>query len=296
MLRRKHIVKIGIGIPTDLTAPDDLFSWVKRVDAGPFSTLSVLDRVVYSNTEPLITLATAASISRRVGLMTEVLLSPLRNTTLLAKQIATLDVLSQGRVTLGLGVGGREDDFLVTGADFHRRGKRQEEQIQQMRQIWAGHALHDNVGPIGPRPVQAGGPRILLGGFSAQTMQRVGRCADGLIAALNDAGQINQLFRRVEQAWQAAGRAGKPYLVAQIDIALESPNGGQGRTNLLNYYATLAPVASFKSATLCTTERQLGEAIHTAEQLGADELIFFPWSTHIDQVDRIADLVGSRLA
>jgi alkanesulfonate monooxygenase SsuD/methylene tetrahydromethanopterin reductase-like flavin-dependent oxidoreductase (luciferase family) len=291
-IRRKPIVKIGISFPTDLTSPEDVFAWVKCVDAGPFSTLSILDRVVYSNYEPLITLATAASISTRVGLMTEVLLSPLRTTTILAKEIATLDVLSQGRLTLGLGVGVREDDFLVTGADYKRRGKRQEEQIHQMKQIWAGQAFNDNVGPIGPRPVQAGGPRILLGGFSPQAIQRVGRSADGFITALDDAEQINQTFRSVEQSWQAAGRAGKPYLVAQIDIALESPNGGQGRTNLLNYYATTPPFAHYKSAALRTTEPQIREAIHTVEQLGADEVIFFTWSTNIDQVDRIADLIG----
>ena len=285
-------MKIGISIPTDLTAPDDLFAWVKRVDAGPFSTLSILDRVIYSNTEPLITLATAASISSRVRLMTEVLLSPLRNTTILAKEAASLDVLSKGRLTLGLGVGTREDDFQATGAEYRRRGKLLDEQIHQMRQIWSGQALNDNIGPIGPQPVQTGGPRILLGGFSPQAIQRVGRSADGFITALDNAEMINQTFRSVEQAWQTAGRTGKPHLVAQIDIALESPNGGQGRTNLLNYYAAMPPYDQYKSAALRTTEQQLREAINMVEQLGADEVIFFTWSTNIDQVDRIADLIG----
>lgn len=285
-------MKIGISIPTDLTASDDLFTWVKRVDAGPFSTLSILDRVVYSNDEPLITLAAAASISTRVRLMTEVLLAPLRNTTILAKEAATLDTLSQGRLTPGLGIGGREDDFLATGAAYKRRGKHLDEQLHQMRQIWAGQTLHDHMGPIGPRPVQHDGPRILLGGFSPQAIQRAGRSADGFITAVDNAELINQTFRSVEQAWQAAGRAGKPYLVAQIDIALEAPNGGQGRTNLLHYYAAMPPLDRYKSAALRTTELQLREAIHMVEQLGADELIFFTWSTNIDQVDLIADLIG----
>lgn len=285
-------MKIGISIPADLTAPDDLFAWVKRVDAGPFSTLSILDRVVYPNYEPLITLATAASISTRVGLMTEVLLAPLRNTTMLAKEAATLDALSQGRLTLGLGVGIREDDFLATGAEIKRRGKRFDEQISQMRQIWSGRALNDTVGAIGPQPAQTGGPRILLGGFSPQAIQRVGRCADGFITAMDDAEHINQTFRAVEQSWQAAGRAGKPYLVAQIDISLESSGGGRGRTSLLNYYATMPPYDQYKAAALRTTGQQLRDAIHTVEQFGADELIFFTWSTNIDQVDRIADLIS----
>ena len=115
-------MKIGISIPPHLYEPEHLFEWVRRVDAGPFSTLSVLDRVVYANYEPLITLAAAAALSTRVRLMTEILLAPLRTTTILAKESATLDALSRGRLTLGLGVGVREDDFLATEADYKRRG------------------------------------------------------------------------------------------------------------------------------------------------------------------------------
>jgi alkanesulfonate monooxygenase SsuD/methylene tetrahydromethanopterin reductase-like flavin-dependent oxidoreductase (luciferase family) len=99
-------MKIGISIPPHMYEPEHVFEWVRRVDAGPFSTLSILDRVVYANYEPLITLAAAAALSTRVRLMTEILLSPLRNTTILAKESATLDALSRGRLTLGLGVGG----------------------------------------------------------------------------------------------------------------------------------------------------------------------------------------------
>ena len=174
-------MKIGISIPPHLHDPEDLFEWVRRVDTGPFSTLSILDRVVYANYEPLITLATAAALSTRVRLMTEILLAPLRNTTILAKESATLDVLSRGRLTLGLGVGEREDDFLATQADYTRRGYRLEEQITQMRSIWAGNALAANMGPIGPAPVQANGPEILLGGFRPRAIQRVRHPADGFI-------------------------------------------------------------------------------------------------------------------
>jgi alkanesulfonate monooxygenase SsuD/methylene tetrahydromethanopterin reductase-like flavin-dependent oxidoreductase (luciferase family) len=285
-------LKIGISIPADLTAADDLFAWVRRVDAGPFSTLSVLDRIVYSNAEPLITLAAAAAISTRVGLMTEVLLAPLRNTTILAKEAASLDALSKGRLTLGLGIGGRQDDFLATGAELRRRGKYIEEQLRQMRLIWSGQALSDQVGPIGPRPVQMGGPKILLGGFSPQAIERASHYADGFITARDDAEHINQVFRSVERAWQVAGRADKPYLVAQIDIALEAPDGGQGRKNLLNYYAFTPPFGQSKAAVLRTTEQQIREAIAMVEQLGADEVIFFTWSTNMSQLDRLADLIG----
>src|SRR5271165_1228555 len=106
-------MKVGISIPPHISSSEHLFDWVRRVDAGPFSTLSVLDRVVYLNFEPLVTLAAAAAITNRVRLMTEILIAPLRNTVIFAKESATLDILSRGRLTLGLGLGGREEDYLA---------------------------------------------------------------------------------------------------------------------------------------------------------------------------------------
>jgi alkanesulfonate monooxygenase SsuD/methylene tetrahydromethanopterin reductase-like flavin-dependent oxidoreductase (luciferase family) len=284
-------MKIGISIPESLHSPNQLFEWVRRVDQGPFSTLSILDRVVYSNYEPLMTLATAAALSTRVRLMTEVLLCPLRNTTLLAKETATLDVLSKGRLTLGLGVGVREDDFIATGAAYQGRGKHIEEQISQMRHIWSGQAWNDTVGPIGPAPVQTNGPEIILGGFVPRALQRAARYADGFITALNNHEQIGNTFRSVEQSWKEANRSGKPRLIAQIDIALETHHAGQGRKNVTDYYKTLPPYDTDKAATLLTTEQQLRETIRVVEQLGADEVIFFTWSSEIEQIDRIAGLI-----
>src|SRR5215469_2459968 len=128
-------MKIGISLPPTTQSPDQFYEWVRRADTGPFSTLSVLDRVVYSNLEPLVTLAAAAALTTRVRLMTEVLISLVRNTALLAKESATLDLLSRGRLTLGIGLGGREDDYLATGVPYEHRGKRMEEQLEQMKRI-----------------------------------------------------------------------------------------------------------------------------------------------------------------
>lgn len=285
-------MKIGLNLPPTTQSPDQFYPWVRRVDAGPFSTLSVLDRVVYANFESLVTLAAAAAITTRVRLLTAVLIAPIRNAALLAKESATLDVLSGGRLTLGLGLGGREDDYLATGVPHEQRGKRLEEQLELMKQIWAGQTVHPNVGPIGPRPIQTKGPELLLGGLAPRAIQRVTRSADGIITATNDIKQIDQTFREVLRGWQEINRAGKPRLVAQADIALETHDGGQGRQNLLNYYATRPAFAASKAATLLTTEQQLSDTRHALEQIGTDEAVFFLWSTDIEQIDRIADLLG----
>lgn len=285
-------MKIGLSIPPTITSPDHFEAWVGRVDAGPFSTLGVLDRIVYSNFEPLVTLAAAAALTTRVRLMTEVLISLVRNTTILAKESATLDLLSRGRLTLGIGLGGREDDYLATGVPYEHRGKRLEEQLEQMKRIWAGQPVGANVGPMGPQPAQTHGPKLLLGGYTTGTIQRVARFADGIIAGTNESKQIEQTFRAVEQSWQEAGRSGRPHLVAQIDIALEKNGVEEGRKYLLDYYATLPSFVASKSAMLLTTTQQLLDTMHLLEQIGTDELVFFTWSPAIEQIDRIADLLG----
>jgi alkanesulfonate monooxygenase SsuD/methylene tetrahydromethanopterin reductase-like flavin-dependent oxidoreductase (luciferase family) len=284
-------MKIGIGLPVQLHSTDYLFEWVRRVDSSPLSTLATCDRVVYGNNEALLTLAAVAALSKRVRLMTDVLVSPLRNTTLLAKEATTLDVLSGGRLTLGMGVGIRGDDFVATGVSYKERGRYQEKQIEQMKRIWSGKSWDEQTGAIGPTPVQKGGPELVLGGFVPQVMQRVARYADGFISATNDLNMVAQAFRGVEHFWQEAGREGKPRLIAQIDIALETHMPGQGREHALAYYKILpAPYDTYKANTLITSERELQEEIKGLEQVGADEVICFPWSTEIEQVGRVAAL------
>lgn len=289
--RKKVVMKIGISLPPDTNSREQTLEWVRRVDAGPFSTLSVLDRVIYPNFEPLVTLAAAAAITTRVRLMTEVLIAPIRPTALLAKECATIDILSNGRLTLGVGLGGREADYVAAEMSYKHRGKRLSEQLEQMKRIWAGQPSNDHVGPIKPYPVQTGGPELLVGGFAPGAIQRAARYTDGFVTAQNNVEEVDRIFRSVERAWQDAGREGKPHLVAQIDIALDTNDNGQGRQHIVDYYADIPMFVEYKSSTLRTTEQQLSEVIQALEQIGADEVVFFTWSTDIEQIDRIANII-----
>jgi hypothetical protein len=165
-------MNIGLGLP--ITDPPSLLDWARRADAAPFSTLGLLDRLVYDNPEPLVTLAVIAGATTRIRLQTEVLLAPLRGPALLAKQAATLDRLSGGRLVLGLGVG-RLDDHLASGTDLRTRGRRLDEQLALMRRLWSGQPFDDRVGPIGPAPARPGGPEILFGGFQPAALERAAR-------------------------------------------------------------------------------------------------------------------------
>src|SRR5580700_7542188 len=141
-------MNIGLGLP--ISDPAVLLDWARRADAGPFTTLGLLDRLVYDNPEPLVTLAALAAVTTRIRVQTEVLLAPLRQPALLAKQTATLDRLSGGRLTLGLGVGDarRRDDFAAASTDPRTRGRRLDEQVAVLRRVWSGQPYGGAAGPI----------------------------------------------------------------------------------------------------------------------------------------------------
>src|SRR5689334_17597963 len=134
-------MEVGIGLPNAVRGVDrdGIVEWSRRAETAGFSSLGTIDRIVYPNYESLIALAAAAAVTERIGLVTDILIAPLRaNTALFAKQAATIDALSGGRLTLGLAVGGRRDDFELSGVDFHQRGQIFEQQLSEMTSIWKG--------------------------------------------------------------------------------------------------------------------------------------------------------------
>ena len=286
-------MKIGIGLPATIpgVSGERILEWAKKADAGPFSSFGIIDRIAYSNYEALITLAAVAGATQRVRLMPSVLLAPVRNTGVLAKQAATLDAISGGRLTLGLGIGGREDDYRAAPASFNDRGKRFGEQLAQMKRIWSGQSAGEGVGPVGPPPSQAGGPEILIGGFAPAAVRRAGRLADGFLSpAPPDA--TTQLYSAVEEAWKTAGRAGKPRLVCATYYALGPNTEDRGRAYVRDYYAFMGPGAENAAQGVLTTPEAIRDALQRYSDIGTDEFILWPSVTDLDQVDRLAEIVG----
>jgi len=284
---------IGIGLPASIPGATNklILDWARRADAGTFSSLGIIDRLVYPNFEPLITLAAVAGVTRRIRLMTTVLIAPLRNTGVLAKQAATLDALSGGRLTLGLGVGGREDDYRAAPADFKNRGRRFEEQLTTMQRVWSGKPLDAETGPIGPTPAQQGGPEVLIGGYSPRAIQRVGRWGDGMIlGGSGDPKVARQLYGIAEQSWQAAGRSGKPRFVACMYYGLGPNAKERAGAYIRDYYAFMGQRADLMANAIPSTPEAVKGVIQTFTDVGVDELIFWPCIPDLDQVDRLAEL------
>lgn len=287
-------MKIGLGLPATIPGIEGkhILEWARKADAGPFSSLGIIDRVVYPNYEPLVTLAAVAGATQRIRLVTTVLLVPLRNAALVAKQAASIDALSGGRLTLGVGVGAREDDFRATASSFHDRGRGFEEQLATMQRIWSGEPMGEGIGPIGPKPAQPGGPELLIGGYSPKAIQRVSRWGNGFIAGGGGPQGAGHNFRIAEDAWKAAGRPGRPRLVGCMYYALGPDARARGGAYIRSYYGAAGPWTNAMIEALPITREAIKGAIRAYADIGADELILWPCTPDLEQIDQLAELVG----
>ncbi|MGH2496094.1 MAG: LLM class flavin-dependent oxidoreductase [Ktedonobacteraceae bacterium] len=284
-------MKIGIGFPANIPGVQGklLIEWAKKADAGPFSSLGLIDRLVYDNYDPLIAFAAAAGATQRIRLMTTILLAPLHSAALLAKQAASIDAISGGRFTLGMGVGAREDDFQAAPVPYHSRGKIFDEQLAIMKRIWSGERFSDAVGSIGPTLAQTGGPEVLIGGRAPAAIQRLGKWGNGYISGGGGPQAANGVFRMAEKVWSEAGRAGKPRLVGCMYIALGPDGLTRGGNYIRHYYGAWGE--GIAKALPTTTEAVKG-AIQAYQDIGTDELILWPTTTDIEQIDQLADMLG----
>jgi alkanesulfonate monooxygenase SsuD/methylene tetrahydromethanopterin reductase-like flavin-dependent oxidoreductase (luciferase family) len=279
-------MKVGIGLPNAVpdTAGGEMREWARRADSAGFSTLGTIDRLVYPNHESLIALAFAAGATERIGLLTSILIAPLRtNTALLAKQAASLDVLSGGRLTLGLAVGGREDDFEASGAEFHRRGEILERQLEEIRRIWAGEA------GIGPQP-RAGRPGLVVGGAVEVAYRRAARFADGWMMGGGPPAQFRERVAHFEAAWADAGREETPRKLALNYVALGPTAREDARRYIGHYYAYIGDTTAFADSVPATPE-DIKAQVEAFAAEGCDELILFPTSSDPEHVDLLAQAV-----
>jgi alkanesulfonate monooxygenase SsuD/methylene tetrahydromethanopterin reductase-like flavin-dependent oxidoreductase (luciferase family) len=291
-------MRIAIGLPTrgkDVNAAS-LVEWAVRADQGPFSTLGVSDRVVTNAQEPLIALAVAAGATRRIRLMTAVMLTPTHETTLLARQAASLDALSGGRFSMGVGVGVRKDDYEATGFDFHRRGALLDEQLAKLRRIWAGEPADPErgIGPIGPAPARPGGPEVLIGGYLPVVARRVAAWGDGFMSpGGGDPGKMAALWREIEAAWDAAGRAGRPRWVTGSYYSL-GPRAEQNADAYIQANYGFSPdLVKRNRGNIPTTPQALRDQVRRRQDMGATEYLLRPVVEELAAVDELAEAIAS---
>jgi alkanesulfonate monooxygenase SsuD/methylene tetrahydromethanopterin reductase-like flavin-dependent oxidoreductase (luciferase family) len=279
-------MNIGVGLPTSTSgiSAELLFEWARRADAGPFSSLGVVDRIAYQNYEPFTALAAAAAVTSRVRLATMVAIAPLRNTAILAKQAASLDALSGGRLTLGLAVGARGEDYAASGIDSRGRGRRFGEQLEAIRDIW-------EEGKIGPTP-KAPGPRVLVGGSSGEALARMARYADGYMHGGGPPRAFAGGAAKALTAWSDLGRPGRPQLWGMGYFALGDGTADAGAQYLRHYYAFTGPFAEKIAVGNLTSPGAITDFIRGYEDAGCDELVLFPTVSNLEQIERLVEVLG----
>jgi alkanesulfonate monooxygenase SsuD/methylene tetrahydromethanopterin reductase-like flavin-dependent oxidoreductase (luciferase family) len=280
-------VDISIGLPNTLAHPGPLIvEWARRAEERGFTSLGTIDRIVYPTYDSLTTLSTAAGATSRIGLISGILLAPLYPPVWLAKAAASLDAISGGRLTLGVAVGGREDDFAAMGRDPHRRGRDMDEALRTMRAVWAGEKLGDHAFPVAPAP-GPGGVRVLIGGTSDAAVRRTVEFGDGWIAGGGPPDQATPLLARIRQAWQDAGRDGEPRFAGLAYFGLGDED--TSRASLRSYYGFLGDWAEAIANSALRTPEAIKAAVQAFQEAGFHEIIFDPTIPALDQVDRLAD-------
>ncbi len=278
---------VAIGLPNAVpnTSGAELVEWARRAEAREFSSLGTIDRIVYGNYEPLVALAAAAAATERIGLCTSVLLGPLRaNAALLAKQTLSLNALSGGRFTLGIALGGREDDYEISHVGMEGRGAWLDKALGEIEAIWNG----EEVGPS-----LAGAPNLVIGGYVDASIERAAGIADGWIAGGIAPGDFAVMANKLDAAWSEAGREGRPRKMGLAYFSLGDEAERNAHDYLTDYYAWLgeeaaAGVAAGAAKDAATVRR----CISAFEAAGCDELILFPSAGDPAQVDLLADAVG----
>ncbi len=279
-------MRVAVGLPSTIpgAGAELILEWARRADAGPFTSVAVLDRIVYDSFDPLIALASVAAVTSRARLATNVLIGPLRSPMQLAKSAATLHALSGGRVTLGLAIGARMDDYAAAGIDPATRGRRLNEQLGEMRDLWEDVRLC---------PQDVGQPELLVGGSSDAVFSRVARYADGYMHGGGPPRAFSRAADKARAAWLDLGRPGMPLLWGQGYFTLGGDEAREaGARYLRDYYAFTGHYVERIVEGLLTTPQAVAQLLRGYADAGCDEIALFPAVADSGQIERLTEVIA----
>lgn len=294
-------MKIGICLPymkAGLTR-DDYLAWFRAVDEGPFHSLSCGERVHGPTYDMRVVLSAAAVATRRVEITPTLYVLPMHSAVRVAKEVATLDILSGGRVNnVALGYGGREQDYEAVGARFQGRYGRMDRQVEELRRVWRGEEIIEGAGAIGPPPGRPGGPRLLAGAMGPKSIERCAQWADGLYAwsGNGEKQELARSFAMADAAWQRAGRDQQAYRLGGFWYTLAD----EGQQKLYDYVYEYLAIAGPEIASMMaesvhrSSPETVLQALDNAEAAGCEELFMVPATAELAEVERLAELLARR--
>jgi len=290
--------------PAPLTKPENVVNFAKKCEAMGCHSMWTIDRIAYDNLEPLTILAAAAGATQRIRLGTSVLLANLRHPSHLAKIISTLDFISNGRVTLGLGFGSRESDYKAVEVPYEHRGSRAVEQVELMKRLWAednvtfnGKFYHVENLSVGPRPIQKPHPPIWTGGSAEIALKRAGTWADGFICGSSAIPDFPSTWKKVSAYAKAAGR--DPNKITKAGLTFMAINDDQAKAvktvedYVMRYYGRLR--ADVANTSLIGSPSAVVDRIGAFLSQGLDTLIIGLADPDPRQLDLFGDKVLSKV-
>ncbi|MFQ5913795.1 MAG: LLM class flavin-dependent oxidoreductase [Nitrospinota bacterium] len=312
-----NTVRFGLGLrsftafPT-VPDPDELISFAKRAEELGYESVWVWDHI-FLGVEPCfpildsLTLLTAiACHTSTIRLGTGVLVLPLRNPAVLAKETATLDIISKGRLILGLASGWYAREFNAVGIDFKRRGKIFEQNLEILTRLWTEDKVDGEYPPhrlsgavLQPKPVQKPRPPILIGGYVDRVLKRAATKADGWLTYYYTPEGFARSWNKVEQFAREAGKdPGEVDSLNQVAIMV-TDDLSKDKERMDKWLTTEWDYASWSEST--KESAIIGSVDDCAEQLrrhievGVKRLVLVPYLYHAEQVEVIAKEVLPKL-
>jgi alkanesulfonate monooxygenase SsuD/methylene tetrahydromethanopterin reductase-like flavin-dependent oxidoreductase (luciferase family) len=296
-----NTMKIGICLPYMKAglSRDDYLAWFQRVDDGPFHSISCGERIHGPTLDMRVVLSAAAMATKRVEITPTLYVLPMHSAARVAKEVATLDLISGGRVNkIVVGYGGREKDYQAVEASFKGRYSRMDRQVEVLKSTWSQQELVPGGGPIGPRPSQDGGPKILAGAMGPKSIARCAKWADGLYAwsGNGEEGELKRSFSMARTAWEQAGRNQNPYRLGGCWYTLAK----DGQQKLYDYVYEYLAIAGPEIATMMaesvhrSNTAAVAEALDNAEAAGCEELFMVPATAELAEIDQLADIIAAR--
>jgi alkanesulfonate monooxygenase SsuD/methylene tetrahydromethanopterin reductase-like flavin-dependent oxidoreductase (luciferase family) len=275
-----------------------LNEWCAAIDDGPYRSLAIGERIAFDNLEMHTTLSYAAARTERVRLAPTLVILPMHPVALMAKKLATLDVLSDGRVDLVVGVGGRDQDYRCAERPFARRHQTLDEQVAELRRLWHGGAPHDGAPAVGPTPVQSGGPPIFASAMGPKSTARAARWADGNMGFTlgPNTDDHDAAFGAIRDAWAEAGRTEPPRLSTSFWYSLDENAADALQAYAYRYLEVFGHDGAEMMASMTTAAGidAVAEGLARLEAAGCDEVYLVPTSTDPAQLADIATLAGDR--
>ncbi len=290
-------MKIGMTLPVmePGLSRKDLENWTKSIDAGPWSHIALGERILFPNPEFISTLSAVAAWTNRVEIIATISVLTMHDPVLSAKQFATIDMLSEGRFTLGVGVGGREEDYKSIGANWsERRWSKLSEKVKIMQSIWNNSYEVS----LGPKTFSTNGPEILAGAVGPKAMEMSVDFSSGLAGfSFNaDIKEIDDSFKRVRNAHESKGKT--PRLITSFWFGLGDKGREDIEMHLQRYLAWMGPDLAkdlSSKAGLAGNERDLKFFLEEIKTIGASDVILVPTSKDINQLKLAEEIVSSFL-